>query len=134
MFKIGAKLRAIRSLRGENQDEFAAHFNLTRQTYGPYENDKREVDRELLYKMSKALNISEQDLIGDVPADKLTSVTKPDEATVNPREFLLQAQLIDTLKEALSLSRKENERQEIEIDELKKQIVRQHAQKRRDGE
>lgn len=76
MVKIGAKLLMLRTSRRMNQEEFAALFDMTRQTYAPYENDKKPVDRELLYQMSKALNISEEDLTRGVSDENGTSERK----------------------------------------------------------
>lgn len=81
MGKIGAKLLMLRTSRRMNQTEFAGLFHMTRPTYAQYENDKKPVDRELLYKMSKALNITEQDLAGYTESEKLTLVREPDKDT-----------------------------------------------------
>lgn len=81
MFKIGSKLLLIRTSRRMNQTDFGGLFDMTRPTYAQYENDKKPVDRELLYRMSKALNMSEDDLVRDIGEEKPTLERKPNTET-----------------------------------------------------
>lgn len=118
MWKIGSKLLILRTSRRMNQTDFAAIFDMSRPTYAQYESDSKAVDRELLYRMSKALNITEADLTGDTLPEKHTSVPK-----VGPPEDISPERYLKDLQKLNAYQAKELEDQDRKLKEKDKQIV-----------
>lgn len=63
-FRIGDKLKRIRTDMKMNQTEFSTLLGITRSTYSNYENNNRVPDEKTLKKISSVLDISLNDLLG----------------------------------------------------------------------
>lgn len=77
---IGNQIKALRLKRGLTQDDLAEKLNTTRQTISRYENGDRKANQDVLFELSKILNVSindffpEQDNRKDVKKDKIETI------------------------------------------------------------
>lgn len=88
MSLLGDKLLVIRKKKGMNQADFGKLFGVSRPTYALIESNEKGVDRELLYKISKALRIPESELQNEKEYEEHTSVREDKTLYLKPEHGL----------------------------------------------
>ena len=105
MSKFSDNLTKIRTQKGISRKELAGLLDVTVQTYGAYENGKREPNIDKLGKLAAALHVSTDELLGyKAPNEhqRLVNFTRSCGLIVNEHNGLISVEISDDIKQGFS--------------------------------